>query len=181
MKHNSSKRKYKCVMVVSLTSWMKPSQIASNKSTGSQNSKKSRERPDLLCRFFGIALSHSRPVIRVFTGVKKELAQESDWEMVGPPALSSLSRSKFCPQSLRKNFFWNSPQSCVPESTSPLINCSSARQTRLTIIFITSWPARRCLGIRAPRWLGTLLELSRCMFTQSRDELFTNEKDCFPF
>ena len=35
------------------------------------------------------------------------------------------------------------------------------------------------LGPRTtPRW-WTLLELSRFMFTQSRDELFTNEKDCF--
>ena len=47
-----------------------------------------------------------------------------------------------------------------------------------SIYIYTSWPARRCPGIRAPRW-WTLLELSRFMFTQSRDELFTNETDCF--
>ena len=44
-------------------------------------------------------------------------------------------------------------------------------------LWCTSWPARRCPGIRAPRW--PLLELSRFAITQPRDELFTNEKDCF--
>ena len=44
-------------------------------------------------------------------------------------------------------------------------------------IFLTSWPAWRCPGIRAPRW--TLLELPPFAITQPRDELFPNEKDCF--
>ena len=51
------------------------------------------------------------------------------------------------------------------------------RFSRKRRLYNTSWPARRCSGIRAPHW--TLLELSRFAITQPRDERFTNEKDCF--
>ena len=68
---------------------------------------------------------------------------------------------------------------CVISIIGPSLSEASVRRSTspLSWYIYTSWPARRCPGIRAPRW--TVLELSRFAITQPRDELFIHEKDCF--